>query len=104
MDRLCRASSIAAPRLQKPIRWVIMPTSFSVGAYRVVVYVNDHAPAHVHVVGASGAARFLLGSNASEMALVEVYGIPKRSLRRIHLQILARHDACRDAWDTHHGK
>lgn len=28
-----------------------MPTIFRIGAVRVVIYPNDHRPAHVHVVG-----------------------------------------------------
>lgn len=38
-----------------------MPTLFLVGRYRVVIYFNDHEPAHVHAVGPDGYAKFALG-------------------------------------------
>ena len=28
-----------------------MPTALRLGALRVVIYTNDHRPAHVHVIG-----------------------------------------------------
>ena len=39
--------------------WVIliMPTIIRVGKLRIAIYLNDHGPAHVHVVGAGGEAR-----------------------------------------------
>ncbi len=37
-----------------------MPTVLRFAGYRVVVYPADHAPSHVHVVGAGGEAVFNL--------------------------------------------
>lgn len=37
-----------------------MPTVLRLGALRVVIYPNDHRPAHVHVLGAGGEAVFVL--------------------------------------------
>jgi len=37
-----------------------MPTVLRLGALRVVIYPNDHRPAHVHVLGAGGKVVFVL--------------------------------------------
>ena len=37
-----------------------MPTVWRIGTHRVVIYPNDHRPAHVHVVGRGGEAVFVL--------------------------------------------
>ena len=37
-----------------------MPTVFRLNGLRVVIYPNDHRPAHVHVKGAAGEAVFIL--------------------------------------------
>jgi hypothetical protein len=37
-----------------------MPTVFRIGATRVVIYPNDHRPAHVHVIGVGKQAVFNL--------------------------------------------
>lgn len=37
-----------------------MPTALRFEAYRVVIYTNDHRPAHVHVIGPNGRAIFEL--------------------------------------------
>lgn len=80
-----------------------MPTLFRVGTYRIVIFLNDHSPAHVHVIGAGGFAKVQLGEKPTDVALVETMGIPKASLRRIVGEIMARHSACQDGWRMHHG-
>ena len=37
-----------------------MPTVLRLGGLRVMIYTDDHGPAHVHVVGPEGRAVFLL--------------------------------------------
>jgi len=80
-----------------------MPTLFHVGAYRVVVYLNDHAPAHVHAVGAEGEGRFALGNEPGDVRLMEVSGISRSDLRRIVAAIIDRHQECLDIWRSIHG-
>jgi hypothetical protein len=80
-----------------------MPTVFGVGAYRVVVYTNDHGPAHVHAVGPEGVARFSLGDAPGDVRLMEVDGIPKKDLKIIATKIIDRHEACLDMWRSIHG-
>ncbi|MBL0144355.1 MAG: DUF4160 domain-containing protein [Betaproteobacteria bacterium] len=81
-----------------------MPTLFLVGPYRVMVFINDHGPAHVHAIGANGHARFRLGSVPENVMLMETRGIPVASLRRIAVAIMDRHNECRKNREKHHGK
>jgi hypothetical protein len=81
-----------------------VPTLFSVGAYRVVIFVNDHAPPHVHALGPDGHARFALGVSPEGVVLLESSGIPRRALARIAAEIIDRHAQCRWRWENFHGR
>jgi len=43
-----------------------MPTIFRIGAARVVIYLNDRQPAHVHVLDGKQHAIFNLATRVSE--------------------------------------
>ena len=79
-----------------------MPTLLLVGGYRIVVYPNDHGPAHLHVVG-DGHAKFLIGSAPDDVRLFEQEGISARDLRRIAEAIIDRHRECLAGWRNYHG-
>ena len=81
-----------------------MPTLFSVGAYRVVIFLNDHGPPHVHALGPDGYARFALGASPESVILLESSGIPRRTLTGIAAEIIDRHAQCRQSWDKVHGR
>jgi len=49
--------------------------------FRFVMYANDHSPAHVHICGQGGEAKFTLGS--SSLILDWVIGISRADLSRI---------------------
>lgn len=80
-----------------------MPTLFRVGAWRIVVYPNDHEPAHLHVVGPDGHARFAMGRGPDDVALLESDGVPTPVLRRIAARIIDRHAPCLESWRAVHG-
>lgn len=70
---------------------------------RVVVYPNDHRPAHVHVIGRGCEAVFNLNCPTGPVELRENYRFPKRELSRI-LDVLTANlkGFCR-AWEHIHG-
>src|SRR3546814_7477155 len=51
-----------------------MPTVLRIDGLRVVIYPNDHRPAHVHVKGADGEAVFILHCTDGPPELRESYG------------------------------
>lgn len=80
-----------------------MPTVLRFDGLRVVIYPNDHRPAHVHVKGASGEAVFILHCPDGSPELRESYGFKRPELGRIGAALadeLAR--LCAE-WSRHHG-
>ena len=79
-----------------------MPTVLRFDGLRVVVYPNDHRPAHVHVIGRGNEAVFNLNCPAGPIELRENYRFSRRELEQI-LDVLVRHleDLCR-AWERFH--
>lgn len=60
-----------------------MPTVLRFDGWRVVIYPNDHRPAHVHVKGARGEAVFDLHCPDGPPELRETYGFKLLELNRI---------------------
>jgi hypothetical protein len=81
-----------------------MPTVFAVGAYRIVVYPNDHQPPHVHAVGPGGEARFALGRRPADVRLMDAAStIPRAAMRAITAEVIDRHPECLAKWRKIHG-
>ncbi len=80
-----------------------MPTVLRFDGLRVVVYPNDHLPAHVHVMGRGCEALFNLNCPAGPVELRVNYTFSRRELGPI-LEGLDGHIAtlCR-AWEGIHG-
>ena len=49
-----------------------MPTVLMIGGWRVVIYPNDHRPAHVHVMGGGCEAVFNLSGEQGWPDLTEI--------------------------------
>jgi len=80
-----------------------MPTAWRFGSLRVVIYPNDHCPAHVHVTGNGGEAVFNLHCPDGPPELRESYRFKTRELTMIEAElqrILER--LCAD-WRAIHG-
>ena len=80
-----------------------MPTVLRFEGYRVVVYPNDHRPAHVHVIGRGCEAVFDLRCPAGPVELRENYGFSRREIGHIS-DVLNGHleNLCRE-WEQIHG-
>ena len=80
-----------------------MPTVMRFAGLRVVVYPNDHRPAHVHVMGGGNEAVFDLNCPGGPATIRENYGFGQREVARIEA---ALNDAvsglCRE-WRAIHG-
>jgi hypothetical protein len=79
-----------------------MPTILRFGGLRVAGYLNDHRPAHVHVIGRGSEAVFNLNCTAGPVRLRENYGFSRAEISRI-AKTLAKHltELCR-AWERIH--
>jgi hypothetical protein len=80
-----------------------MPTALRFGGLRVVIYPNDHRPAHVHVIGQDHEAVFSLGCPAGPITLRENYGFSRHDLARIGDVLLQNLTALCRAWEGIHG-
>ncbi len=60
-----------------------MPTVLRLGGLRVVIYPNDHRPAHVHVQGAGCEAIFLLHCPDGPPKLRASHGFAARELNSV---------------------
>jgi hypothetical protein len=80
-----------------------VPTVLRFSGLRVVIYPNDHRPAHVHVIGRGYEAVFNLRSSTGLVELRENYGFARRDLAHIET-LLTKHqeELCR-AWEEIHG-
>jgi hypothetical protein len=80
-----------------------VPTVLRFDGLRVVVYPNDHRPAHVHVIGRGCEAVFNLNCPEGPVELRENYGFSRRDLAHFrtvlteNLRLLCR------AWEEIHG-
>lgn len=75
-----------------------MPTVLRLDGLRVVIYPNDHPPAHVHVIGPG-----LVVVNLLDLAVREAIGCNEQDARRI-LRVIAGHrDELLAAWRRIHG-
>ena len=80
-----------------------MPTVLRLGGLRVVIYPNDHRPAHVHVTGADGEAVFILHCPAGPPRLREVWGFNRQDVTRIGNDLAAHLAVLCEKWDDIHG-
>ncbi|HEY1780064.1 MAG TPA: DUF4160 domain-containing protein [Roseiarcus sp.] len=64
-----------------------MPTVFRFDGLRVVIYPNDHRPAHVHVIGPAGEAVFNLNCPDGPPAWRESFGFRSAYLSHIETEL-----------------
>ena len=69
----------------------------------MVVYPNDHRPAHVHVMGRGREAIFNLNCAAGPVELRENYGFSRRELGRIRKELNSNVEKLCEAWGRIHG-
>ncbi len=81
-----------------------MPTIIRLDGLRVVIWPNDHRPAHVHVVGAEGEAVFLLNCPDGPPTLRESFGFGMPQVNRIEGLLVAKVATLCAAWSETHGR
>lgn len=68
----------------------------------MVIYPNDHRPAHVHVIGGGCEAVFNLNCSAGPVELRENYGFTRREIARIERMLTDHLNKLCDEWERIH--
>jgi hypothetical protein len=80
-----------------------MPTVLRFGGLRVVIYPNDHRPAHIHVIGSEAEAVFNLNCPAGPVTVRENYGFSRPEITRIVDELLNHLERLCAEWEKIHG-
>jgi hypothetical protein len=80
-----------------------MPTILRFSGLRVVIYVNDHRPPHVHVIGAGREARIALGHERENPWLMTNEGLSRRQVAAALLKVSENRDLLIHRWREIHG-
>lgn len=80
-----------------------MPTVLVIFGLRVVIYSNDHRPAHVHVQGRGHEAVFNLNCLDGTPELRENYGFSQKELGKIVDELVANRVMLCTEWEKIHG-
>jgi len=80
-----------------------MPTVKRIDGLRVVIYPNDHRPAHVHVIGSDSEAVFDLHCPFGPAEVRENYGFSLKELGQIKSALTANLDDLCAEWSRIHG-
>ncbi|MGI9133093.1 MAG: DUF4160 domain-containing protein [Rhodoferax sp.] len=81
-----------------------MPTVHRFQGFRVVIYPNDHRPAHVHVMGRGCEAVFKLNAPSGPPELRENYGFGAPELALMEKELTQQLERLCAAWSAIHGK
>jgi len=80
-----------------------MPTVARFRGFRITIPVNEHRPAHVHVVGSGGTAVFVLNCPDGPPSLREAVGLTRAELGDVAAELAKRLTALCEDWSTIHG-
>lgn len=81
-----------------------MPTVHRFDGLRVVIYPNDHRPAHVHLKGADGEAVFVLNCPDGPPELRESFGFNRSEVGRLKEAAAAVLGTLCEEWSKIHGR
>lgn len=79
-----------------------MPTIDWIDAIRVVIYPNDHRPAHVHTMGHGCEAVFCLNCPNGPVVIRENHGFSSSDARHIRMSLMQRLKWLCDQWGEIH--
>jgi hypothetical protein len=80
-----------------------VPTVLRLAALRVVIYPNDHRPAHVHVIGRDREAVFSLNCPTGPVCLRVNYSFRRRELAPVKISLTKNLASLCSQWEEIHG-
>ncbi len=78
-------------------------SSCTAHGFRLVIYTQDHEPAHVHITGAGQAKINLIGPEGMP-ELVYSIGIKRSDMRRLMAEAIEHRDHFLNEWERIHGR
>jgi hypothetical protein len=81
-----------------------MPAVATILGLRVMIYPNDHRPAHVHVIGGGLEAIFDLHCPDGPLEVRENYGFSRSDVRRLKAALHREIVALCENWSLIHGQ
>lgn len=79
-----------------------MPTILRFDGLRAVIYLNDHRPAHVHIIGKGGEAVFDLNCPSGSIMLREKYCFSTKELKHIMSVLITELQVLCTKWGEYH--
>jgi hypothetical protein len=79
-----------------------VPVALRIDGLRVVIFVDDHEPAHVHVFG-DGECKITLGDDPDSIRVTYAIGVSAGERRRAVRAVRASHAFLTERWATLHG-
>ncbi len=76
-----------------------MPVIVSEQGFSVVLYFNDHDPAHAHVKKAGGEARIFLGDIDTEPSLWDSDGLSNKDVKKALAIVILFQDLLLQKWE-----
>jgi len=80
-----------------------MPTVLRTGSLRFVVWLNDHSPAHVHVISRDADATIELGGQGARPRLIVNCGMKRADLANALRAVHENQAALLERWRAIHG-
>lgn len=81
-----------------------MPTILRQNGFRVIIYLNDHLPSHVHILKGGGEIKIDLGNSKSKPKLIAIVGAIKNQEVAKALELVTDNQAFLLAkWKEIHG-
>ncbi|MBD1843263.1 DUF4160 domain-containing protein [Cyanobacteria bacterium FACHB-63] len=80
-----------------------MPTIIREDGFRVVIYLDDHLPSHVHVINAESEVKINLGNDTELPTVIEYRGKRSVAIKALKLVISYRSELL-EAWRDIHGE
>ena len=103
LSMLERYTPVEAEKLAKQPGSFAMGTVLRIGAWRVLIYTQDHRPSHVHVVSGAGRAKILLNCPVGPAVPEHARGMDAAILRRLVREIEIELTRLCNAWRETHG-
>lgn len=80
-----------------------MPTILRSAGLSVRIYLNDHAPPHVHVISARGETRIALGDDRVGPFHLTIVGLTRSEAATALRLVAGNIELCRARWKDVHG-